>query len=423
MNHIHAALRSWHSLQLAVCLLICLAVPATSLIAQIRSEKLVIGIDSILMDEVASGRIPGAVVLVKARGTVVMEKAYGHAYLYNERLDTVPVPEVMTTRHLFDIASLTKVTGTTTGIMLLADRGLLKVDDKVSRHVPSFDTPEKRDITIRQLLTHTSGIHEWYPMYYSCRTRQETYALIAALPLRYPPGKQRRYSDLGFTVLGQIIERVSGKPLEEFLTSEVFRPLGMRETMYLPLRHGRSTGIAATSHGNPYEYRMVHEPSLGFVFPEVGPDTWNGWRRYTLVGEVNDGNAWYACGGVSGAAGLFSSAADLQKLVDMLMKKGMGPNGRFLSEKTVMVFLRPDSFRNGLGWMMDPGSDFMSDAPAGSFGHTGFTGTSIVAIPSKQTSLILLVNRQHKGLLPSGSYYNVTPLRKRLFSSLLRYLP
>jgi CubicO group peptidase (beta-lactamase class C family) len=126
---------------------------------------------------------------------------------------------------------------------------------------------------------------------------------------------------------------------------------------------------------------------------------------------------------VSGAAGLFSSAADLQKLVDMLMKKGMGPNGRFLSEKTVMVFLRPDSFRNGLGWMMDPGSDFMSDAPAGSFGHTGFTGTSIVAIPSKQTSLILLVNRQHKGLLPSGSYYNVTPLRKRLFSSLLRYLP
>jgi CubicO group peptidase (beta-lactamase class C family) len=211
-------------------------------------------------------------------------------------------------------------------------------------------------------------------------------------------------------------------PLDSFLLREVFRPLGMSNTLYTPLLEGRSTGIAATSFGNPYEFRMVHDPSLGFVFPEIDPGKWNGWRTYTLAGEVNDGNAWYACGGVSGAAGLFSTVDDLQKLVDMLLHKGKGPHGRFLSGQTVSAFLKKDRFRNGSGWMMDPASEFMKDAPDGSFGHTGFTGTSIVAIPSRQASLILLINRQHAGLLPTGRYYDVTPVRKALFGSLRRYL-
>jgi CubicO group peptidase (beta-lactamase class C family) len=134
---------------------------------------------------------------------------------------------------------------------------------------------------------------------------------------------------------------------------------------------------------------------------------------------VNDGNAWYALNGVSGHAGLFSTIDDLQKLVDMLMKHGKMKDKQFISEKTWQLFLTQDDFKNGLGWMMDTSDSFMKDAPAGTFGHTGFTGTSIVVVPSLKLSVILLSNRQNMGLLPSGYYYNPNPLRKEIFEAVM----
>ena len=141
-----------------------------------------------------------------------------------------------------------------------------------------------------------------------------------------------------------------------------------------------------------------------------------------LKGEVNDGNTWYANGGISGAAGLFSTARDLQKLVDMLINKGMVGSKQFMSGRTIETFLTKDKFNNGLGWMMDPDNSFMKNAPEGSFGHTGFTGTSITVIPGDKISIILLINRQNNGLLNNGEYYNVNPVRMQVFNAVLKYL-
>lgn len=377
-------------------------------------------IDSLIQAEVKQGRIPGAVVRISRNGALLYTKAYGYAVRFDSNGAYLKNPEPMTTGHLFDIASLTKVTGTTTAIMKLESEGRLQLEDPVSRYLPAWGSPDKLGIRIRHLLTHSSGIYEWYPMYYiSHGDRQKTYALIASLPLKYPVGKERHYSDLGFTILGQLIETISGQPLETYLEDSIFRPLGMLHTFYLPLQRNYKGPIAPTSFGNPYEYRMTHDPSLGMMVPEVNPDSWKGWRNYPLRGEVNDGNAWYANGGVSGAAGLFSTAADLQKLMDLLMNKGKIGNKVFIREPVIREFLTMDSLHNGVGWMMDPSSTFMKNAPAGSFGHTGFTGTSMVGVPASGYTLILLINRQQRGLLPTKEYYNVSPLRGAVLQVLL----
>ncbi|MBV6428969.1 MAG: hypothetical protein KIPDCIKN_03506 [Haliscomenobacter sp.] len=378
-------------------------------------------IGRILQSEVDSGKIPGAVVLIKKGDQVLLQKAYGYAKKIDFDQKPLAAPEKTSLQHLYDIASLTKVVGTTTSIMLLADRGLLQVDDPVGKYIEAFQAPDKKAITIRHLLTHTAGLYEWYPMYYRASNKKECFRLIGELPLRFPVGAQRRYSDLGFVLLGQIIETVSGLPLERFMEESIFKPLGMAHTAYNPGASGRFPKIAATSHGNPYEKRMVYDASLGFQVKEIDPASWNGWRKYTLVGEVNDGNAWYANGGVSGAAGLFSTAGDLQLLVDMLKNKGMAASRRFLSAKTIETFLTPDKFNNGLGWIMDTSNSLLKNAPKGSFGHTGFTGTSIAVVPAYGLSVILLINRQNTGLLPSGAYYNVTALRERVFGVAMKY--
>jgi CubicO group peptidase (beta-lactamase class C family) len=386
-----------------------------------KKAALVREVDEAINSAIADNKIPGAVVQVKKDGKVVYSQAYGDAQKFNYNHELLPVPDKMTTGTLFDLASLTKVVGTTTSIMLLVDMGLIKVDDPVSKYVPAFGTPDKAAITIRHLLTHTAGLYEWYPLYYRASNKQETFKLIGELPLHFPVGAQRKYSDLGFTVLGEIVEIVSGMSLDKFEQQNIFIPLGMKNTMFNPLKSGRNFKIAATSFGNPYETRMVHDPSMGFQFKEINPDQWNGWRHYVLKGEVNDGNAWYAEGGVAGAAGLFSTVEDLQKLVDMLMNKGKVGDKQFISKKTINTFLTKDKFNNGLGWMMDPVNSFMKNAPDGSFGHTGFTGTSISVVPADGLSIILLINRQQMGLQPSGEYYNPNPIRAAVFKAAMEY--
>jgi CubicO group peptidase (beta-lactamase class C family) len=377
-------------------------------------------VDSILQGQVDSNKIPGAVIEIKRGENIIYEQAYGWAQKYDFNHRELSPPEKMTTGHMFDIASLTKVIGTTTSIMLLYDRGLIQINDPVGKYIKTFYTGEKKAITIRHLLTHTAGLIEWYPLYYKATRKEQTYKLIGELPLKYPVGQQRSYSDLGFVLLGEIIETISRLPLEQFMELNIFIPLGMTNTGYNPLRKGRFKKIAATSMGNPYEKRMVYDSTLGFTIKGIDPSSWNGWRKYTLKGEVNDGNAWYANGGISGAAGLFSTVEDLQKMVDMLEHKGKLGANTFIRESTIDLFLSKDKFNNGLGWMMDPENSFMKNGPEGSFGHTGFTGTSIVVVPKYNLSIILLINRQNMGLTAKGEYYNVNPVRQAIFQTLLR---
>jgi serine-type D-Ala-D-Ala carboxypeptidase len=378
-------------------------------------------IDSILQSKVNLGEIPGAVIEIKSGNKIICKGAYGYAKKYDYGNKILIPPEKMTVNHLFDIASLTKVIGTTTSVMLLVDNGLLNIDDPVSKYVKAFGTPDKKDITIRHLLTHTAGLYEWYPLYYRASNKEESYRIIENLPLMFPVGAQRRYSDLGFVILGEIVEIISGMPLDKYMQQNIFTPLHMKNTTFNPLSTGNYKKIAATSHGNPYEKRMVYDSTLGFKIKEIDPAQWNGWRTYTLRGEVNDGNAWYANGGVSGAAGLFSTVDDLQILVDMLINKGKFGSRQFVSEKTIQLFLTKDKFNNGLGWMMDSDNSFMKNGPEGTFGHTGFTGTSISVIPQYNLSVILLINRQNTGLLSTGDYYNVNPVRLQIFNSVLKY--
>jgi serine-type D-Ala-D-Ala carboxypeptidase len=389
--------------------------------SQSANENLTARIDSILQSQVNLDKIPGAVIEIKRGNQIIYKQAYGYAQKYDYNHHLLNPPEKMTVGHLFDIASLTKVIGTTTSIMLLVDRELLKIDDPVYKYIKAFDTPEKREITIRHLITHTAGLYEWYPLYYRASNKEESYKLIGELPLMFPVGVQRRYSDLGFVILGEIVEIVSGLSLEKFMSQNIFVPLQMKNTTYNPLTRGNFKKIAASSHGNPYEKRMVYDSTLGFKIKEIDPAQWNGWRTYTLRGEVNDGNAWYANGGISGAAGLFSTVDDLQKLVDMVINKGKAGYIQFISEKTIQTFLTKDKFNNGLGWMMDPDNSFMKNGPEGTFGHTGFTGTSICVIPKYNLSVILLINRQNAGLLSTGEYYNVGPVRLQVFNAILKY--
>lgn len=383
------------------------------------NSRLITRIDSILQSQVDADKIPGAVIQIKKDGKIFYKNAYGYAQKYDYSHHLLSPLDTMTVDCLFDLASLTKVIGTTTSIMLLVDKGLLKVDDPVGKYIPAFNNPDKKAITIRHLLTHTAGLYEWYPLFYRCSNKEETYKLIGELPLKYPVGEQRKYSDLGFVILGEIIEQLSGLSLQQFMEQNIFIPLGMTSTTYNPLQSRKFTKIAATSHGNPYENRMVHDSTLGFQVKGINPDQWSGWRTYTLKGEVNDGNAWYANGGISGAAGLFSTVDDLQKLVDMLMNKGRAGGSQFITKKTIETFFTKDKFSNGLGWMMDPSNSFMKNAPQGSFGHTGFTGTSITVVPQSGISIILLINRQNNGLLKSGVYYNVNQVRQQVFEAVM----
>ena len=378
-------------------------------------------INTIIQNYIDQSKIPGAVIQVKKGNEVILKKAYGYAQIKDFNNNILVNLEKTSINHLYDIASLTKVVGTTTSVMLLVDAGKINVEDKVGKYIQGFNRPDKKDITIRHLLTHTSGLYDWYPLYYRCKTKQETFKFIEELPLKFPVGEGRHYSDLGFTILGEIIEKISNKPLHIFMEENIFRPLKMNNTTYRPNDTGRKLKIAATSHGNPYEKRMIEDSTLGFMIKSIDPNSWNAWRQYTLKGEVNDGNTWYANEGVSGAAGIFSTIDDIQTLVDILKNGGKNGKKQFIAEKTIQLFLKKDKFKNGLGWMMDNQNAFMKDAGEGSFGHTGFTGTSISVVPNQNISIVLLINRQNVGLSPSKDYFNVNPIREQVFKTVMKF--
>ncbi len=367
--------------------------------------------DSILQAVVAEEHIPGAVVLIAQHGKTIYQKAYGSAQRYDYGLQRMDALLPMTTEHRFDLASLTKVFATTFGIMFLVDQQKVDLDAPLFTYLPAFRGPGKDSVTVRHLLTHSAGLYPWKPLYYHADNAQDTYAYISRLSLLHPVGKERHYSDLGFMLLGYLIEEVSGQPLDMFLTNALYKPVGLKMTAFNPPPGG--PGFAATSHGNPYEYHMVADDDFGYLCDE-NPETFTSWRDYVLAGEVNDGNAYYAHDGLAGHAGLFSTASDLQLLLDLLLNKGTHAGQRLLSEAVVETFLTKDRFGHGLAWAMSTDVIPVDDLPDGSFGHSGFTGTYAVAVPAYGLSIILLTNRQNVGVNASGYYNSVTPLRKSI---------
>lgn len=359
--------------------------------------------DSLIAAAVGT-QIPGAVLVVSRDGRIVHERAHGYAQLNDFEMRRIAEPRPMRTSTLFDLASVTKVMATTFAVMLLADRGQIDVDAPVHRYLPDFRGPRLDSITVRHLLTHSAGLVQWQPLYYQAANSAETYAAIRAMPLSWGVGDARHYSDLGLMLLGYIVERVSGRRLDVFLEQELYRPIGLRSTTFNPKARG-FTDFAATEQGNVYERHMVYDSTFGYLY-QGDPAAWDGWRRYVLVGEVDDGNAWHANEGVAGHAGLFSTGADLRVLLDLLISRGTWKGRRYVRPQVVAQFLTLDRFRNYLGWQLP------RDLPEGSFSHTGFTGTYVLGVPKYRLSIVLLTNRQNMGTNNRGYFPDLAPLQQ-----------
>jgi uncharacterized protein YbbC (DUF1343 family)/CubicO group peptidase (beta-lactamase class C family) len=360
-------------------------------------------IDEAVEAEIAKKQLPGAVVLVGRQGRIVWRRAYGQRALE-------PQPEAMTVDTIFDLASLTKVVATATSIMILVERGQIRLGDPVARYLPEFAEMGKRRITVEQLLTHRSGLIPDNPLEDYQQGPEKIWENIWQLAPIAETGSRFIYSDVNFIVLAELVRRVSGKAIDEFAAEQIFRPLNMKDTGFKPAeslkgriapteKRGGQTTVASTGEKGDGEER---------------------WMR----GEVHDPRA-YLMGGVAGHAGLFSTADDLARYCQMILNRGELNGVRLLSPLGVarMTEARAsggnatDGNARGLGW--DLVTSFSANRgdlfPLGSFGHTGFTGTSLWLDPASQTFVVFLSNRVHPKLDPQQPA-DVTSLRGRVAS-------
>ena len=319
-------------------------------------------IDRVVMRGINAGGYPGASVVIGRNGYAVYQKGFGKLGW------TTSSGRVTADRSIYDLASLTKVVGTTTAAMVLFDQGRLDLNAPVSTYLPAFSGGWKDSVTVRHLLTHRSGLPAGRDLWRIARTPDEARAAVLSTNLECKPGQCYIYSDLGADVLGFVIEAVAGEPLDAFLHDKVFEPLGMNDTFFRP--------------ADSLTYRIA--PT------EMAPP-----RGYPLRGEVHDENA-YALGGVAGHAGLFSTAADLSIFAQMMLNGGSYNGVRILSDTTVALFTHRAAGTRALGWDTadgDGGSGRFLDSRA--YGHTGYTGTSIWIDPERQMFVLLLTNRVH----------------------------
>ena len=319
-------------------------------------------VDSIIGQAIADKNIPGAVLIVGHDGKVIYRKAYGQRALEPKR-------EPMTLDTVFDLASLTKVIATTTAMMQLFEQGKVRMNDPVAKYLPEFAQNGKEDITVRQLMTHYSGLAPDLDLKEPWEGKDTAYRMAFAEPPPETPGSGFTYSDINFIVLGALVERVSGTTLDAYTAQHVFAPLKMTRTRFVPPPLWRAK-IAPTQYDE---------------------------KEHMLRGVVHDPTA-RRMGGVAGHAGLFSTADDLAKFAQTLLNGGDG----ILSGITVAKMTQPEQppeapLLRGFGWDIDsPFSSNRGDLfPVGSYGHTGFTGTSIWIDPTTQTYVILLTNSVH----------------------------
>ena len=319
-------------------------------------------IDRLVERGISAGGYPGAAVVVGRKGAAVWEKGFGRLGWTSDAGSVVPE------RTIYDLASLTKVVGTTTAIMILYDEGKVHLDDPVVKFIPAFTGGAKDQVTIRQLLEHRSGLPAGRDLWRLTDTPAEARAAVIATDLFAPPGKTYEYSDLGADMLGFVVEAVSGQTLDKFLDERVFVPLGMSDTHFRP------------------------DPSLR---GRIAPTELNPPRGYPLRGEVHDENA-YALGGVAGHAGLFSTASDLSIFAQMLLDGGSYNGTRIVADSTVALFTKRAAGTRALGWDTCDGEGSCGKylGPT-AYGHTGFTGTSLWIDPEREMFVILLTNRVH----------------------------
>ncbi len=346
-------------------------------------------IEPIVLEAIREKKLPGAVVLVGHHDRIIYQKAFGNRAL-------VPAVEPMTLDTIFDLASLTKVVATTTSVLMLVEDGRVRLNDRVSTYIPGFEKYGKADITVRHLLTHVSGLRPDVDLADQWVGYDTAIELAIEEVPQSRPNERFVYSDINFFLLGDIVRRVSGMTLDEFARKRIFLPLGMNDTMFLPPA-ALNTRIAPT------------ESCTQYGWPCQGPD------MKMLRGVVHDPTA-RRMAGVAGHAGLFGTAADLSIFARMLLARGRYNGTRILSALAVEKMTTPatpELERNvrGLGWDID--SSFSANRgellPIGSFGHTGFTGTSIWIDPDTGIFVIFMSSRLH----PDGKG-DVTPLRARV---------
>jgi CubicO group peptidase (beta-lactamase class C family) len=375
--------------------------------------------------DIAAHRLPGAVIQIGHAGDIVLRQAYGWRKLPGEpSLDGVPGPgEPMTPDTLFDMASLTKLLATTPAVLQLYEQGKVAIDEPVQTYLPDFNPagdPRRAQVTVRMLLTHTSGIG-------GDLSRQGPWGVVAAdkadglhralgAPLEFDPGQTFHYSDIGFILLGEIVERITGEPLDIYTSDHIFAPLGMTDTRYIPAAKAcgphriRGNAIAVDPAGpatEPCPEGTWSTDLLSRVAPTSRDEDTVGLNPdfdYPLRGTVHDPTA-RRMGGVAGSAGVFSTAPDVGRFAQALLDRLAGRPSAFpLQQATVELMTTPQqpaSVANGVrgfGWDIDTyqstprGTIF----PVGSFGHTGFTGVSMWMDPGSDTYVIVLANVIHQ---------------------------
>jgi len=323
-------------------------------------------VDEVVKEAIRDSAFPGAVVIAAHDGVVGYRKAFG-TYEYD------PYSRQVDVNTIYDLASVTKVIATTSAVMRLLDEKKLSLEDAVVKYVPQFGQQGKEEITIYNLMVHNSGLPAWRQFYNFCETPQCVLDSVYATPLQYQTGDTTVYSDLGLITMWKVIEKVSGATLDRYVDSVFFKPLGMSSTMYNP-------GAWLSSRIAPTEVD-THWKKTGVA----------------VRGRVHDENA-ATLGGVSGHAGLFSTASDLATFVQMLLNGGTYGGTRYLHNETVQQFItrQSEASTRGIGWDTKNLSGYTSAGALfgdKSFGHTGFTGTSIWVDPERNLFVIFLTNR------------------------------
>ena len=350
---------------LSACLLVAGCATKPSLTKTFRSEKLA-EMDTAINSAIASNQIPGGVLWVEHNG-VAYHKAFGSRAL-------VPAREPMTEDTIFDAASLTKVVACTPAVMILVERGQVKLDAPVKTYITEFTGDGRDEITVRQLMTHVSGLPPDIETKTDWHGQAEAIRKACAIKLKSKPGTVFKYSDINFFLLGEIVQRVSGSPLEVFVQREIYEPLKMTDTGFLPVARGKKLSrIAPTEVVGGVPYRgVVHDPTARHM------------------------------GGVAGHAGLFFTAKDLARYARMLLDFGEQDGVKIFKPETVKLMTSvqtpPEiSAQRGLGWDIATGfSGPRGDIfPIGSYGHTGWTGGSLWIDPTSRTFVIFLSNRNH----------------------------
>ena len=350
-------------------------------------------IEAVVEHGIVRGVYPGAVVVIGRADRVLYARGFGH--LTWEANWPVPSPDTS----LWDIASISKVVGTTSAIMVLVERGQVRLDAPVSRYLPRFRGPKKEDVTVRMLLDHTSGLPSYVQFFKLTKARDSAIGLLYQEPLRRRPGSEAVYSDLNALLLGLLVEAVSGEPLDAFVSREVFQPLGMTSTRYRPTGTDRRRAVPTGQ-----------------------------WRGHPVGGEVNDQNA-VVFGGAAGHAGVFSTGMDLARFAQMWLNEGRTPGGRFVQTETVRRFLvrRQEAGSRLLGWdtpehapnRLSVFGNLLSER---AYGHTGWTGTKMWIDPGRDLFLVFLTNRSFHPKV-RGSISELRTIRSQLSDAVVRAVP